>query len=249
MSVLQDLVARARERARALPRREPEGKAGGKRFDEALRGKDRLKVIAEFKQASPSLGAIAAREVVARVKLYASSGVAAVSVLTEPTRFQGSFEHLERAARAVGVPVLMKDFVVDPAQVRMAACLGARAVLLIVRCLSSSDLGELASACAHYGLVPLVECHDGDEVSQALELTEAVIGINNRNLDTLDIDRRLAPGLLREIPGDRVVVAESGYEQPDHTEEIRGLADAVLIGEALMKLDDPAPFIQEVTSR
>jgi indole-3-glycerol phosphate synthase len=244
--VLEELIDSARERARKLHDAEPTGKPVGVRFDEALRGKDRLSVIAEFKQASPSLGDIAERDVVEQVGSYVRAGASALSILTEPSRFRGSLDDLERAARAVDVPVLMKDFVVHPAQVRAAARLGARAVLLIVRCLDPSELRELASACRHYGLVPLVECHGESEIEYGLMIEEAVLGINNRNLDTLEIDRSSALRLLGNIPKDRVVVAESGYEEPEHVEEIRGLADAVLIGSALMKRDDPAQFLLEV---
>lgn len=247
MSVLEDLVAAARERAKTLPAIEPAGKPRGLGLDDALRGKDRLAVIAEFKQASPSQGAIAERDVVTQVERYVRAGARAVSVLTEPTRFNGSLDHLARAVRAVDVPVIMKDFVIDPAQVRTAARLGAGSVLLIARCLASSELRDLAACCDHYGLVPLVECHDEAEVARALELENAVVGVNNRDLDTLEIDRNLAPRLLRDIPSDRVVVAESGYESPADAEEVRGLADALLVGSALMKQARPERFIREVT--
>jgi indole-3-glycerol phosphate synthase len=202
--------------------------------------------MAEFKRASPSAGAIADRDPAAQVKLYARAGASAVSVLTESSRFGGSFDHLEQAARAVSVPVLMKDFVVDAAQIRMAASLGARGILLIARCLSDSQLKDLASDCSRYGLTALVECHDADEVSRALQIPDAVIGVNNRDLDTFEIHRDLAPRLLREVPADRVAVAESGYQKPEDTAELRGLADAVLIGSALMKDDDPGAFIRGV---
>lgn len=246
MSILEELISSARRRARDLPGEEPIGKPGGQRFDEVLRGKHRLKVIAEFKRASPSSGPVAERDVEGQVRRYVEAGASAVSVLTEPSRFGGSFEHLERAVRAVEVPVLMKDFVVDPAQIRMAARLGARAVLLIARCLSDSELEELASACRGYGLVPFVECHDHGELERALQIEDAVLGVNNRNLDSLEIDRGLAPRLLKTVPRDRVTVAESGYEHPSQTRAIRGRADAVLIGSALMKSDNPEVFIREV---
>jgi indole-3-glycerol phosphate synthase len=245
--LIEELVAAARERARALPREETRARSKGIRFDEALRGKNRLGVIAEFKQASPSLGAIAERDVATQVRSYARAGARAVSVLTEPTRFHGNLEHLERATDAVDIPVLMKDFVVDLAQVLSAARLGAGAVLLIARCLSETELDELAMACCQYGLAPFVECHDRKEIERALAIEEAVVGINNRNLETMTIDRRIATELLRFVPKDRVVVAESGYERPEDTEEIRGLADAVLIGSALMKSDRPEAFIREVS--
>lgn len=246
MSVLEELVAAARQRVKNLPEDEPTERPRVLRLDEALRGKKRLDVIAEFKQASPSQGAIADRDVVHQVQRYVRAGARAVSVLTEPTRFRGSFDHLEKAARAVNVPVVMKDFVIDRAQIRVAACLGASSVLLIVRCLSCSELRELAACCHRYGLVPLVECHDRKELDRALELDPVVIGVNNRNLDTMEVDRSLAPRLLREVPPEQVVVAESGYERPEDTEELRGLADAILVGSALMKQDAPEDFIREV---
>jgi indole-3-glycerol phosphate synthase len=247
VSVIDELVTAALKRAKELPRREPTGPPKGVSLHQALRGKEHLKVIAEFKQASPSEGPIAERDPSSQASLYAGAGASAVSVLTEPSRFGGSLDHLEAVAGAVDVPVLMKDFVVDPAQVRMAACLGARGVLLIVRCLSDLQLKELASSCRYYGLTALVECHDADEMARALELSEAIIGVNNRDLDTFKIRRELAPRLLREIPPDRVAVAESGYQEPQDTAELKGVADAVLIGSALMRHDDPAGFIREVT--
>ncbi len=246
MNVLDELVAAARQRVKDLPNREPKELPRGLSLGDALRGQDRLKVIAEFKQASPSAGSIADRDPAAQVKLYADAGASAVSVLTEPSRFGGSFDDLEQAVQAVSIPILMKDFVVDTAQIRMAACLGARGVLLIARCLSDSQLDDLASACRGYGLSALVECHDADEVSRAVEIPDAVIGINNRDLDTFEIHRDLAPRLLREVPEERVVVAESGYLKPEDVAELRGMANAVLVGSALMKHDDPAAFIRGV---
>jgi len=247
MSVLDELVAAARDRVKVLPPDEPDRKVTGPRFDDALRGKEQLAVIAEFKQSSPSLGAIAKRNVSEQVRRYVQAGASAVSVLTEPTRFGGAYSHLAQASKAVFVPVLMKDFFVDTAQVRFAARLGAHAVLLIMKCLSSSELDELVSACRQYGLVPLLECHDEKELDRALAVEDGVIGVNNRSLETLEIDRRMAPRLLRSVPSDRIAVAESGYERPEETAELKGLADGVLIGSALMKVDDPGSFIREVT--
>ncbi len=246
MNVLDELVAAARQRVKDLPNREPKELPRGLSLGDALRGKERLKVIAEFKQASPSAGAIADRDPATQVKLYADAGASAVSVLTESSRFGGSFDHLAQAARAVSIPVLMKDFVIDTAQVRMAALLGARGVLLIARCLSDSLLKALASECRRYGLAALVECHDADEVSRAVKIPDAVIGVNNRDLDTFEIHRDLAPRLLREVPEERVAVAESGYLKPEDVAELRGIANAVLVGSALMTHDDPTAFIRGV---
>lgn len=246
MRLIDELVRSARARARDLPRRTVAADAARPDFREALRGKASLDVIAEYKTQSPSLGAIARPSLAEQVTRYEKAGAAALSVLTEPTRFGGSWEDLETAARAVSIPVLMKDFVVEPAQVREAAHRGASAVLLIVRCLEEPQLDELAALAGELGLTPLVECHDRNELDRALEVEGAVIGVNNRDLETLDIDRTLAPRLLSEMPKDRVVVAESGYHAPDDVRDVRGLADAVLIGSALMKLDDPGSLIRAV---
>jgi indole-3-glycerol phosphate synthase len=244
--LVADLVRSARERARRLPALEPSSPPPPPSFAAAIRGKGRLDVIAEFKRRSPSLGRIAELDAETQVRRYREAGAAAVSVLTEPSRFGGSMDDLSRAARSSSVPVLMKDFVVDPAQVREAARLGARAVLLILRCLSKSDLDELVSACARYGLTPLLECHDVSEIESALAHDAAVIGANNRDLETLAIDRTLAPRLLAEVPRERLAVAESGYETAEDVRSVRGLADAVLIGSALMKARDPGALIEEI---
>lgn len=246
MGLIDELVRTARERARKLPARLPEARAERPSFVEALRGKATLDVIAEYKRRSPSLGDIAERGLSERVGRYEQGGAAALSVLTEPTRFNGSFQDLESAAEAVGLPILMKDFVVDPAQLREAAYRGASAVLFIVRCLSRSELTELAHAASELALTPLVECHDAHDIESAVDIENAVVGINNRDLDTLEIDRGLAARLLPEIPDDRVVVAESGYLTADDVRDVRGVADAVLIGSALMQLDDPAPLIHQI---
>jgi len=246
MGLVEELARSARNRARALPVLEPEGPPAGPSFDAVLRGKDSLDVIAEFKRRSPSLGAIAEPDVSEQVRRYEEAGAAAISVLTEPTRFGGSFEDLALAARAVGAPVLMKDFVVDPAQVREAARLGARAVLLVLRCLSDADLDELVSACAHYHLTAFLECHRASEIERALSHDAAVIGANNRDLETLEIDRMLAPRLLSEVPRDRVAVAESGYEKAEDVRDLGSLADAVLVGGALMRHEHPAALIREI---
>jgi indole-3-glycerol phosphate synthase len=244
MGLVEELARNARERARLLPLREAERRPSSPSLEEVLRGKDRLDVIAEFKRRSPSLGAIAQPEVEDQVRRYENAGAAAVSVLTEPTRFGGSYEDLSRAVRSLKAPVLMKDFVVDPAQVREAARLGARAVLLILRCISEADLDELVSACTHYGLTPFLECHRTSEIERALRHDHAVVGANNRDLETLEIDRALAPRLLAAVPRDRVAVAESGYEKAEDVRDVRGLADAVLVGSALMRHEAPEELIK-----
>lgn len=243
---LGEIVASARERARALPRREPGRDRPRHRFVRAIRDKGSLDVVAEFKKSSPSAGAIAELDVDFQVERYAAAGAAAVSVLTEPTWFGGTYDDLERAVRRLSIPVLMKDFIVDPAQVRHAAALGASAVLLIVRCLSRGQLDDLVGACGDYGLDALVECHDREEVETGLRFDGVVVGVNNRDLDTLAVDRRVAPALLAEVPRDRVAIAESGYETAEDVAAVRGLADAVLMGSALMRHPAPETLIEAI---
>ncbi len=248
--VLDALTRSAEARAARLAERplRPTGRPVSRPpFREALRGRGALSVIAEFKRRSPSAGMIREDDPAGRARAYRDAGASALSVLTEPDSFGGSFEDLTAAAEASGLPVLMKDFVVHPAQIRAGWAAGASAVLLIVRCLDDRRLRELHGEARALGLDTLVEVHDAAELDRALALEGAVIGVNNRDLDTLTTDRRRAAGLLPTVPPDRVAVAESGYLEPAHLAELRGLADAVLIGSALMRAADPAPFLKAAT--
>lgn len=249
MTVLRQLLENAQRRAATMV--VPAGATTTTTrpsFAQALRGKQRLAVIAEFKRQSPSRGGIAPlADVLAHTQAYARAGAAAVSVLTEPSRFGGDIDDLRLAATTLAQPVLMKDFVVASVQVELAAALGAAAVLLIVRCLARDQLMDLAQACTAHGLTPLVECHNEAEIELALRIDGAVIGVNNRDLDTLALDLDRAPRLLRRVPADRICVAESGYQEPADVDAVRGLADAVLIGTALMQRADASAFIAEVT--
>lgn len=241
--VLEDLVAAARKRAARLPV-STAGPAVSPppSFAAAIAGRETLSVIAEFKRRSPSAGAIREDDPAARARRYREAGAAALSVLTDPDAFGGSYADLTAAARASGLPALMKDFVVSRAQIRAGRDAGAAAVLLIARCLDDRTLASLHAEARAAGLDTLVEIHDEVELSRALELPEALIGVNNRDLDTLAVDRRRAAALLPRIPADRLAVAESGYLEPGHLDPLRGAADAVLIGTALMRAEDPAAF-------
>ena len=246
MSLLDELIAEARERAKSLPLGDAP-RADGERFRRALRGKERISVIAEYKQASPSAGAIAiGRDVVMQAEAYVDAGAAAISVLTEPARFAGKYSDLEQVSARVAAPTLMKDFIVDPAQVVHAARLGASAVLLIARCLPGDSLSALARIADACGLACLIECHTASEIDRALAIDAAVIGVNNRDLDTLTIDRALCERLLPNIPNGRIVVAESGYDDASQLESLVGAVDAVLIGSALMRCENPRDLIQSV---
>ncbi len=210
-------------------------------FIDALRGKEKLSVIAEFKRRSPTLGPIGESvDLAAQIGGYQDRGAAAVSVLTEPSRFGGSYVDLERAAQTVPLPLLMKDFVVDEQQLRAGVAAGASAALLIVRCLTPTRLRELASECSELGMTVLIECGDEEELEMALSVEyesakDVVIGVNNRDLGSLKVDMGRALRLLPMIPSNRVAIAESGYSRRDDIVALDGLADAVLIGTTFMR--------------
>ena len=210
----------------------------------AIAGRSSVSVIAEFKRRSPSAGAIAEHDLVAQVKRYEAAGAAAVSVLTEASRFGGSYADLELAARRSSLPILMKDFVVSPLQIEIASRLGASAVLLIVRCLDDVQLRELHYSARSLGLDTLVECHDVGELERALALESAIVGINNRDLEGLGVDLSCARKLLPLVPTSRLAVAESGYSSAHDVSAVRGHCDAVLCGSALMRSADPSALIR-----
>ena len=194
-----------------------------------------LSVIAEIKRGSPSQGAIADLDPVAASLAYEAGGAAALSVLTEPRHFGGRLEHLRAVADASGLPAMRKEFVVHPAQLTEAADAGAAAALLIVAVVGPR-LGAYLDYAHALGLDALVEVHDEDELDLALAAGSEIVGVNNRDLRTLAVDRGTAPRLLRrarEAGFGGVLVAESGYAAADDLAEVLGLADAALIGTSL----------------
>lgn len=246
--VLEQMRASALARLSDLPKGEPRP-GDPDRFVTALAGRERISVIAEVKRKSPSRGDLRPdADAPAQAARYAAAGAAAVSVLTEPTRFGGQLDDLAGVVGRVQIPVLMKDFIISPEQVRVGALLGASAVLVIRRMLDDGQLGEILSAAADYGVSTLFETHDEAEVRSGIDVGARVIGVNNRDLDTLEIDTSAAPRLLAPVPNDRVVVAESGYLSPADVRPLHGSCDAVLVGSALMTHDAPERFIEEVSS-
>ena len=230
---LDELIAQAGLRAAVLPSQSPTLRSRPN-FRDAIAGRDQMHVIAEFKRCSPSRGDIRPyASVVDMVTAYQEGGASALSVLTEPTRFRGEDIDVQLAAAAVDLPILMKDFVVSPRQVEHAAVLGASAVLLIVGCLKHSDLLELAGVCRRLGLTPVVECHDEQELRIGLEIEDAVLGINHRDLRHMTIDPAQGRRLLGAVPDERVVVVESGDVAPEEIYSLHGLVDAVLVGSFL----------------
>ncbi|MFN2321855.1 MAG: indole-3-glycerol phosphate synthase TrpC [Trueperaceae bacterium] len=205
-------------------------------------------VLAEVKRASPSQGPIADLDPLATARAYAAAGAAAVSVLTEPHRFGGRLAHLAAVAAAVPVPALRKDFVVHPAQVEEAVVAGARAVLLIVAVLGGATAAYLRYARA-LGLDALVEVHDEAELELALAAGADLVGVNNRDLTTLDIDLATAPQLIalgRTQAPDVVWIAESGYRASADVASLRGVADAVLVGTHLAGQADPGAALRRL---
>ena len=209
-------------------------------FATALRRAD-VAVIAEVKRSSPSKGAINPDlDLVRQVRAYESAGAAAISVLTEPTRFGGSNDDLTTARKSVRLPLLKKDFHVDVLQILEARALGASAALVIARAVAPKRVQDLMKAEADYGLEILLEVHSEKELELALSLDASLIGVNNRNLETLAIDRETSFRLLPLIPRDVVAIAESGIRSAADVKSFAEAgADAVLVGSELSGSRDP----------
>jgi len=200
-------------------------------------GAGTVALIAEFKRRSPSAAELApGADPGAVAKSYEEAGAAAVSVLTDGPHFGGSLKDVEQARAACSLPVLRKDFLLDPIQVLEARAAGADAVLLIVRILDDARLRDLLSEVTARGMTPLVEVHEPGELERALRVDARVIGVNARNLDTLEIDLDGARELISRVPSDRIAVAESGVAGPADVAELGSAgADAALVGTWLMR--------------
>ncbi|HXG05184.1 MAG TPA: indole-3-glycerol phosphate synthase TrpC, partial [Candidatus Binatia bacterium] len=261
MTILDQLVAASRSRARLAARNEPLGELRraverlpeAPRFERAIRYAGRLAVVAEVKRASPSHGAFAVPSGPVAVgelsRRYAAAGATCLSVLTEPTRFDGSDADLEAAART-GLPVLRKDFVVDRYQVWEARWLGASAVLLIARILPGAALRQLIAEAAAAGLDALVEVHDRVDLERALEADATLIGVNARDLASLDVDLGRAIGLLQAARHTgATLIAESGLSEVRDLERVAEAgARGVLVGTALLAAADPAATLDRLVA-
>lgn len=205
-------------------------------------------LIAEVKRASPSKGALAEiPDPAALARQYAEGGASAISVLTEQRRFGGSLADLDDVRAAVRVPVLRKDFVVDPYQVWEARAHGADLVLLMASALGQEELTELLALVEALGMHALLEAHDEDELSRCVAAGGRIIGVNARNLKTLEVDPATVTRLLPGLPDDVVSVAESGVSGPDSVREyVAAGARAVLVGEALVTGADPRAAVREL---
>jgi indole-3-glycerol phosphate synthase len=245
-TILDRIVAETREeverrkREVPVPTEQQRAPGGARRFRDALAGGG-IGVIAEFKRRSPSAGALREdpdlREIVAA---YERGGAVAVSVLTEGPNFDGSLEDLRAARAACALPILRKDFIVDPYQLHEARAEGADAVLLIVAALSSRELASLHDQARALDLDVLVEVHDGEELQSALARGADIVGINNRDLRDFSVDMERTARLMSSIPASVAVVSESGISTPEQLESLLGAGvHAVLVGETLMRSVDP----------
>lgn len=234
-------VRRAREPLVALETRAAAGRPRGAAFESALADPGRVNVIAECKRRSPSRGVLAAAyDPVAIARQYESGGAAAISVLTEPTFFDGSLDHLTAVRAAVDLPLLRKDFIVDDYQLFEARAAGADAILLIVAALGQDALRRLQQRAWELGLAALVEVHDDEELQRAVDSGARLIGVNNRNLRTLTVDVDASFRLAAKIPAAVVAVSESGLQSRADLEKLAAAGyKAFLIGERFMT--DPAP--------
>jgi indole-3-glycerol phosphate synthase len=242
----QDVAERKRVRSLDQVLRSAPTPFARRSLSAALGRPDRLNVIAEFKRRSPSRGVIREGLAPAAVaRSYEANGAAALSVLTEDAHFGGSLEDLAAARGACRIPVLRKDFVVDAYQVGEAWVAGADAVLLIVAALSDADLVRLLAACREHGLEALVEAHDRSELERALLAGAQLVGVNCRDLRTMQVDTGVALALADAIPESVIAVAESGIRSGDDLRRLHEAGyDAFLVGERLMTAEDPGAALR-----
>jgi indole-3-glycerol phosphate synthase len=225
-------------------RRQPAGDDFVRRLSRA----GTINVIAECKRRSPSRGVLReAYDAPAIAEAYEAHGAAAISVLTEPAFFDGSVDHLRAVRDRVGIPLLRKDFIVDEVQLLEARAAGADAVLLIVAALAPEAFRRLHARAVELGLAVLVEVHAREELHTALSARPRVVGVNNRNLRTLDVNQSASLDLIADIPDDVVAVAESGLRHREDVERLRHAGfDAFLVGERLVTQPDPGQALSEL---
>lgn len=239
---------KARESQAALERRAAATTPRGAAFEHALGRSGHTNVIAECKRRSPSKGVLAEQyDPVALARAYERGGAAAISVLTEPTFFDGALAHLAAVRSAVGIPLLRKDFIVDEYQLFEAIVNGADAVLLIVAALDQPALIRLQTRAWDLGLATLVEVHGDDEVERALASGARIVGVNNRNLHTLAVDVAASDRLAARLPRSVIAVSESGLRTRADVERLTALGyRAFLVGERFMTDPDPAGAVRAV---
>lgn len=262
-NTLEKIVAVKREEIAAAKKRSPleavrfdaESRVLTRDFVGALRAKiaaGAAAVIAEVKKASPSKGVLRADFIPADIAQSYAEGdgqvsAACLSVLTDRQFFQGGVDYLKQARASCALPVLRKDFIVDPYQVYESRAMGADAILLIVSCLDDAQMRDYEAIAAGLGMAVLVEAHDGDELDRALKLRTPLIGVNNRNLRTFEVSVQTTLDLLPRVPADRLLVTESGIATRDEVARLRAAGvHAFLVGETFMRADEPGEALAEL---
>jgi indole-3-glycerol phosphate synthase len=257
--ILDKIVATKRQEIERAKARTPEAKLreeaasapAVRDFFAALAAPGPIRLIAEVKKASPSKGVIRADfQPVEIARIYQRHGASCLSVLTDEPYFQGSLEYLRQIRGAVDLPLLRKDFIIDPYQVVEARAAGADAVLLIAECLPGSLLGELHAAIVGLGMTPLVELYEPENLPRVMEAGARLIGVNNRDLRTFQVDLGHTLRLCRQIPGDRVVVGESGIRTRADAQRLEAAGvRAMLVGESLMAHADVGAAVDDLLGR
>ena len=257
MTILDKLAELSRERAQAEMAKVPEaalreqakalGRGNGEAFLSALK-KPGISFICEIKKASPSKGLISPDFPYLKIAgAYERAGADCISCLTEPEYFLGSDQIFREIREQVSLPMLRKDFTVSAYQLDQARVMGANAALLIVSLLDTKTLEAYLERCEELGLAALVETHDEEEISRAVSAGAKIIGVNNRNLKDFSVDFSNAARLRDRIPADCVYVAESGVKTPEDVQRLRQIgADAALIGETLMRAEDPGLMLRQL---
>ena len=254
MTILDEIAAYAKIRVNEakqkvsleeLKKQAYEMPKGSFEFEKALK-KEGLSFICECKKASPSKGIIAKDFPYLEIaRAYEEAGADCISVLTEPKWFLGSLDYLKEISSSVNIPVLRKDFTVDEYMIYEAKINGASAVLLIVAILSEDEIRRYISICDDLGMSAIVETHDEDEAKTAIRAGARIIGVNNRNLKDFSVDNSLAASLRKNVPDDIIFISESGVKNGDDTRlAYESGADAVLVGETLMRADDKKEMLK-----
>ncbi|MBE7366800.1 indole-3-glycerol phosphate synthase TrpC [Ramlibacter pallidus] len=247
----EEVAAAKKKKSLEAVREDAFGRVLTRDFEGALRAKvaaGRAAVIAEVKKASPSKGVLREDFIPADIaQSYAENGAACLSVLTDRQFFQGSADFLKQARASCDLPVLRKDFIIDPYQVYESRVMGADCILLIAASLSDAQMAELEAVARSLDMAVLVEVHDGPELQRALKLRTRLVGINNRNLRTFEVSLDTTLGLLGDVPADRLLVTESGILQRADVQRMRAAGvHAFLVGEAFMRAADPGAALAEL---
>jgi indole-3-glycerol phosphate synthase len=247
----EEIAEGLRKKSLAAMRADAESRVLTRDFEGALRAKiaaGQAAVIAEIKKASPSKGVLREDFIPADIaQSYAEHGAACLSVLTDKQFFQGSVDYLKQARASCQLPVLRKDFMVDPYQVYEARAMGADCILLIAACLDDAQMADLEAVAHGLGMAVLVEVHDEPELHRALKLKTALLGINNRNLRTFEVSLDTTLGMLPTVPVDKLLITESGILSRADVERMRAAqVHAFLVGEAFMRAPDPGAALADL---